>query len=85
MKSFLMISCLILVSAGLFTGFLLSHMFFAASPQSGTVEVRIEQGESFSTVLRKLREQKIVGNEKLFSLWARYSGLEKNSVGSLSL
>lgn len=77
MKSFLMISSLVLVSAGLFTGFLLSSMFFAASPQSGTVEIRIEQGESFSTVVRKLREQKIVSNEKVFSLWARYSGLEK--------
>jgi UPF0755 protein len=77
MKSFLMISCLVIVSAVLFAGFLLSYMFFAASPQSGTIEIRIEQGESFSTVVRKLREQKIVGNEKLFSLWARYSGLEK--------
>jgi UPF0755 protein len=77
MKSFLIIGCLVLVSAALFAGFILSYMFFAASPQSGTVEIRIEQGESFSTVGRKLREQKIVSNERLFSLWARYSGLEK--------
>jgi UPF0755 protein len=77
MKSFLITIGLALVSAALFAGFLLSHMFFAASPQSGTVEVRIEQGESFSAIVRKLRDQKIVSNEILFSLWARYSGLEK--------
>ena len=28
-------------------------------------------------VVRKLRDQKVVSNERLFSLWARYSGLEK--------
>jgi UPF0755 protein len=28
-------------------------------------------------VVRKLREHKVVTNERLFSLWARYSGLEK--------
>jgi UPF0755 protein len=77
MKSFLITLCLILVSVGLFVGFVLSYIFLAPSPQSGVVEIRIEQGEPFSAVVRKLRDQKIVSNEKLFSLWARYSGSEK--------
>jgi UPF0755 protein len=77
MKSFLITFCLVAVSVVLFAGFLFSYMFFAASPQSGTVEIRIGQGEPLSAVVRKLREQKVVTNEKLFSLWARYSGLEK--------
>jgi UPF0755 protein len=77
MKSLLITLCLIIVSAVLFAGFVFSYMFFSVSPRSGSVEIRIEQGESFSTVVRKLREQKIVTNERLFSLWARYSGLEK--------
>ena len=77
MKSFLVTLCLIVVSALLFAGFVYSYMFFTTSPLSGTVEIRIEQGEPFSAVVRKLREHKVVTNEKLFLLWARYSGLEK--------
>ena len=77
MKSFVTTLCLIFVSVGLFVGFVLSYIFLGASPQSGVVEIRIEQGEPFSTVVRKLRDQKVVSNEKLFSLWARYSGSEK--------
>jgi UPF0755 protein len=77
MKSFLIILCLIFVSFGLFVGFVLSYIFLGASPQSGAVEIRIEQGEPLSMVVRKLRDQKVVSNEKLFSLWARYSGAEK--------
>jgi UPF0755 protein len=77
MKSVLISFCLVAVSAVLFAGFLFSYMFFTASARSGTVEVRIEQGESLSAVVRKLREKKVVTNEKLFSLWARYSGLQK--------
>jgi UPF0755 protein len=77
MKSFLVTLCLIVVSALLFAGFVYSYMFFTTSPLSGTVDIRIEQGEPFSAVVRKLREHKVVTNEKLFLLWARYSGLEK--------
>jgi UPF0755 protein len=77
MKSFLVTVCLIFVSAVLFAGFVFAYMFLAASPQSGIVEIRIEQGEPFSAVVRKLRDHKVVTNERLFSLWARYSGLEK--------
>jgi peptidoglycan lytic transglycosylase G len=77
MKSFLLALCLVLASAALFAGLVFSYMFFSVSPRSGTVEIRIDQGESFSTVARKLRDHKVVTNERLFSLWARYSGLEK--------
>ena len=77
MKSFFVTLCLVSVSALLFAGVVFSYMFLAASPQSGTVEIRVEQGEPFSAVVRKLREHKVVTNERLFSLWARYSGLEK--------
>jgi UPF0755 protein len=77
MKSFCVTLCLVSVSALLFAGVVFAYMFLAASPQSGTVEIRVEQGEPFSAVVRKLREHKVVTNERLFSLWARYSGLEK--------
>jgi UPF0755 protein len=77
MKAFLLTLCLVLVSAVLFAGFVFSYMFFSVSPRSGVVEIRIEQGEPFSAVVRKLRDHKVVTSERLLSLWARYSGLEK--------
>jgi UPF0755 protein len=57
--------------------FVFSHIFFPASQPRETVEFRVGQGESFSTVVRRLREHKIISNEPLFSLWARLSGAEK--------
>ena len=40
-------------------------------------EVRVEQGDSLATVARKLRQQGLIGNQFLFSLWARLNRLEK--------
>ena len=77
MKAIFITLCLALVSALLLTGVVFSYMFLSTSPQSGTVEIRVERGEPFSAVVRKLREHKAVTNERLLSLWARYSGLEK--------
>jgi UPF0755 protein len=57
--------------------FLFCHIFLPTSQSPATVEFRVEQGESFSTVVRHLREHKIIANEPLFSLWARLSGAEK--------
>jgi UPF0755 protein len=41
------------------------------------VEIRVEQGDSLATVVRKLREQHLIANGFLFSLWARLNGVEK--------
>jgi len=40
-------------------------------------EVRVEPGDSFAAVTRKLREQQVISNGLFFSLWARINGLEK--------
>ena len=61
----------------LFVGFSLSHIFFAASQNSEAVDIRVEQGEPFAAVARKLRAHKVITNEKLFSLWARITRAEK--------
>jgi len=65
-------------SALLFAGFLVAYVSYA-TPYGAPLptEVRVEQGESFATVVRKLREQKVIANERLFSLWARFAGVEK--------
>src|SRR6266508_3602660 len=64
--------------AVLSAGMLLHNIFLSvpADPLQ-RAEVRVEQGESLATVVRKLRDQKIISNGFYFSLWARFSGAEK--------
>jgi UPF0755 protein len=40
-------------------------------------EIRVEQGDSLAAVARKLRDQQLIANGFLFSLWARLTGVEK--------
>ena len=60
--------------AGLFV-----YNIYYSRPASGAypAEVRVESGDSFTTVTRKLREQNVISNGVFFSLWARLHGLEK--------
>ena len=55
------------------------HNIFYSSPAVKVLpaEVRIEQGDSFATVARKLRAQNIISNAIFFSLWARVVGSDK--------
>ncbi len=55
----------------------LSAFFLPVSWKAETVEIRVEQGESFAAVVRKLREQNLVRNATLFSVWARVTGSDK--------
>ena len=78
MKLFLTNIFAVVASAGLFGVFVITHIFSVPSlSPAPPVEVRVEQGEPLSAVVRKLREHKVITNEKLFSLWARVSGAEK--------
>ena len=61
----------------LFCGLLVSHIFLAGAQRTGTVEIRVDQGDSFATIVRKLEEQDLVRNATLFSLWARLTGSDK--------
>ncbi|MSP39311.1 MAG: endolytic transglycosylase MltG [Deltaproteobacteria bacterium] len=58
---------------------LMFHNIHYSVPALGAqpAEVRVERGDSLSTVSRKLREQKIITNSLFFSLWARFNGSEK--------
>ena len=78
MKSFSTIICTVVVSVVLALGFLLNHVFFSKPAlRVQPVDVRVEQGDSLAAVVRKLREQNVIANERLFSLWARLRGAEK--------
>jgi peptidoglycan lytic transglycosylase G len=51
--------------------------YWSAADRAYPVEIRVEQGDSLATVVRKLRDQQLIANGFLFSLWARLSGVEK--------
>jgi UPF0755 protein len=76
-KSYLTTLVVLILSAALFAGVLFFYIFFPASQTPQTVEIRVEQGDSFATVVRRLREQNIIRHEIPFSLWARVIGSEK--------
>lgn len=78
MKFFLASLFLVLTSLVLIVSFLLSYIFLPPFPKNTEpVEVRIEQGDTFATAVRKLHEQKVISNERLFVVWARLTGVEK--------
>ena len=68
----------LLVGGALASGILYYYVFYW-TPGDGAypVEVRVEQGDSLATVVRKLHDQRLIANGFLFSLWARLNGLEK--------
>jgi UPF0755 protein len=77
-KFFLASLFTVFISFALLAGFLCSHILLPARTKNKEpVEVRIEQGDSFAAVVRKLHEQKVISNERLFALWARLTGVEK--------
>jgi UPF0755 protein len=77
-KFFLASLFTVFISLALLAGFLCSHILLPAQTKNKEpVEVRIEQGDSFAAVVRKLHEQKVISNERLFALWARLTGVEK--------
>lgn len=78
MKAFFTTLIAVAASVLLLGGFFVAQVFFAApAANPATVEVRVEPGDSLATVARKLRDQKLILNEKVFSLWARFAGVEK--------
>jgi UPF0755 protein len=76
-KWFFLTVLALIVSALVFGGFLFAHVFVASSGNPEPVELRVEQGEPFAAVVRKLRLHGVIPNEKLFSLWARLTGADK--------
>lgn len=64
----------VIISAGA----LFQYVFYGMpSGESLPTQIRVEQGDSLTTVVRKLRDQKIISNGLFFSLWARLNGADK--------
>ena len=66
------------ICLGLLAGTFLHNIFYSTpAAEALPAEVRIEQGDSFVIVARKLRAQNIISNAIFFSLWARVVGFDK--------
>jgi UPF0755 protein len=68
----------IIIGAALPAGVLIYFIdYWTPNHSRYPVEIRVEQGDSLATVVRKLRDQQLIANGFLFSLWARLTGVEK--------
>jgi UPF0755 protein len=77
-KALRVIFLAIILGAALPAGVLIYFINYWTPTHSGyPVEIRVEQGDSLATVVRKLRDQQLIANGFLFSLWARLNGVEK--------
>jgi len=76
-KQILFAFLFISLSTILFVG---SLFFFIANPPpngQGVVELKVDRGEPFFSVVSRLKEEGVITNERLFTLWARVWSLDK--------
>ncbi len=71
------------ISVFLFLGFVFVVLSYPSLERTGTVEIRIDPGEPFSSVVHKLRTKGVIPNERLFSLWARLFSKDRKIQGGL--
>ena len=76
-KHLLLALVFVALSLSLFLGFVLTAVFLPPPQRAGKIEVKVERGEPFSSVVRKLKDRSVITSEKLFSFWARLRGLDK--------
>lgn len=62
--------------AGVAIAFIAASLFLLPVQERETVEIRVDRGESFSSVVEKLKEKRVISNVKMFALWARLRGLD---------
>lgn len=68
----------IVAAAAFLFGALAAHIHYSTPTKTDAVrEIHVEQGDSLATVARKLSEQQIIANGRLFTLWARLVGADK--------
>lgn len=77
MKRFILTSLFAFLSLLLVFGSLVAGLFAPGRQAAGKVEIKIERGEPFSSVVRKLKDKSVIANERIFSIWAWLNGLDK--------
>jgi UPF0755 protein len=76
-KSFLFTVLFLSLSAALLVGFFFLSLTVPSHGIRENVEVKVERGESFYSVVRKLKDKGVIPNEGLFTFWARLRTLDK--------
>jgi UPF0755 protein len=76
-KPFFSTLLLIVASVLLCAVFVVASVFiYRPTGSPPDAEIRVEQGDSLAAVVRKLRAQKLIANERLFLFWARLRRVE---------
>ena len=71
MKNFFRSLLFILLSVLLVLGFALAALYLPPLQKAQNIEIKVERGELFASVVHKLKERGALPNDRLFSLWAR--------------
>ncbi len=61
----------------LFLVSIFAFLYMPAQQKRHVVEVKVNRGESFSSVVNKLKDRGVIPNERFFTLWARLWALDK--------
>jgi len=61
----------------LFLVSIFAFLYMPALQKRRVVEVKVDRGESFSSVVNKLKDRGVIPNERFFTLWARLLALDK--------
>ena len=77
MKQFFLGALFVSLSTFLFVGFLIVYISNPFQEAGGTVELKVDRGEPFFSVVQRLKEKGVITNERLFTFWARMWSLDK--------
>ncbi len=77
MRKFLLTVLFLSVSLLLFLVSIFAFLYMPAQQKRRVVEVKVDRGESFSSVVNKLKDRGVILNERFFTLWARLWALDK--------
>ena len=77
MRKFLLTVLFLSVSLLLFLVSIFAFLYMPAQQKRRVVEVKVDRGESFSSVVNKLKDRGVIPNERFFTLWARLLALDK--------
>jgi len=76
-RKFLLTVLFLSVSLLLFLVSIFAFLYMPAQQNRRVVEVKVYRGESFSSVVNKLKDRGVIPNERFFTLWARLLALDK--------
>ncbi len=77
MRKLLLTVLFLSLSLLLFLVSIFAFLYMPALQKRRVVEVKVDRGESFSSVVNKLKDRGVIPNERFFTLWARLLALDK--------